>query len=500
MFAREVDYCSGACLLVRRELFEQLGGFDPRYAPAYYEDTDLCFGLRALGYKVIYQPLCEVLHHEGGCENGAKRFQSINRRKFVAKWQGALIRQARPGTTEPELDRRSGPRILVIDHQIPRFDQDSGALRAFMVARLLSTRMDCRVTYMYRGAGTLDRYSRALGGIGVRILEEDEALADLSSGKVDLVVVAREKTAREYIARVHRAAPKVPVVFDTVDVHFVRELRAATLKGDGAAMQAALATKASELDICRQCDLVIAVTEADKSQLLEADPSLSVAVIPNIHETQSMEVSAKDRCSLLFVGGFDHDPNVDAMLYFVRHIWPQIREELGSVNLAIVGSRPPPSIVALEGDGICVSGYVPNLEPYYQRARVCVAPLRYGAGMKGKIGQALSFGVPVVTTDIGAEGMGLVHGTTCLIAPVKPANLFARAVAQLFSDDALWHRLATNGKAHLTAHYSPEAVAPAVAVLREMALPNNKARGRAWVSQPQTREQLSGAAELTSPS
>lgn len=461
-FLREVDYCSAACLLVRRDLFERYGGFDMRYAPAFYEDTDLCFGLRDLGYRVLYQPLCEVEHHEGATAGtdldlGFKRFQKVNRSKFTEKWAHELA--ARPAPSNRNLpaahDRRKGKRILVIDATVPSYDRDSGSLRMFSILKALS-QLGFVVTFLLRRRERLDRYGRALGGIGVRLVPEDKAWKELAAGVHDLVIVSRQAMAERYLGKVKRAAPRVPVVFDTVDVHFVREMRAAELSGDAGEKSHALRTRKEELAAARACDLTLAITRADRDHLRAADSGLTVDILPNVHAVPDAEPSPKGRRTLMFIGGFRHPPNVDAMIYFVGEVLPLIRDKVGNVELEIVGSDPPAEVRALASETISVTGWVPETAPYFRRARVFVSPLRYGSGMKGKIGEALSLGVPVVTTTIGAEGMDLVHGETALIR--DDPESFAADVARLFASDDLWIELVRNGRCHVADNFGPVAL------------------------------------------
>ena len=475
-YLREVDYCSGACLMVRNDLFKRLGGFDMRYYPAYYEDTDLCFGIRSMGYRVLYQPLCEIIHYEGATagrdiNSGFKRFQGINKNKFAAKWKEVLKLQMPQSVenTSVACDRRSGPRILFIDHQVPKCDQDSGSVRIFAIMKIL-TQLGCRVSFILRWGQPFDSYAKALGSIGVRVVREEGGAVwdELSRGDFDIIVISRVHVAELYLDKIKSAAPDTPVVFDTVDVHFIREMRMAELLGDSVEIDKAQKTREMELNIARSCELIIAVTDVDREHLLKEDPSLNVTVIPNIHQKIDVIPSTEGRSSIMFIGGFGHPPNVDAMLYFVREILPLIRRELGDVEFFIVGSSPPDEVMALSSDNIIVTGYVPDTAPYFRKSRVFVAPLRYGAGMKGKIGEAMSHGVPVVTTSIGAEGMGLVHCETALIQDAPEA--FAKEVAKLYRDDALWMKLAVHGQQFIEKNFGPNAVKGNVAILNELAV------------------------------
>lgn len=461
-FMRDVDYCSAACLLVRRSLFESLGGFDSRYAPAFYEDTDLCFGVRDAGSRVIYQPRCEVYHHEGATAGldldlGYKRFQKINQAKFLEKWRTALAGQQAPSSRNlsSARDRRDGPRVVVFDAQVPSPDRDSGSLRMFSILKALN-RLGYRVSFVLRRKARFDEYGRALGGIGVRLVPENDIWSELVRGEQDMVIVSRLAMAQRFFKKIKKAAPRVPVVFDTVDVHFVREIRAAELSGGRQELKDAHRTRAAELAMAARSDLTIAITEADREHLQGENPDLAIEIVPNVHAPAPVVPSIDGRDALMFIGGFRHPPNRDAMVYFTRELLPGINAALGAREFLIVGSEPPEEVRALASEQISVTGYVEETAPYFARSRVFVCPLRYGSGMKGKIGEALTQGVPVVTTPVGAEGMGLVHGETALIQEDPAA--FSRDVVRLFNDDDLWTTLAVNGRRYVTDRFGPAAL------------------------------------------
>jgi glycosyltransferase involved in cell wall biosynthesis len=198
------------------------------------------------------------------------------------------------------------------------------------------------------------------------------------------------------------------------------------------------------------------VTADDKQALLKEDPQLNIAVVPNIHALPSNIVSRGGRRDLLFVGGFSHTPNVDGVLYFVREIFPLLLQRLPETRLWIVGNAPPAEIVALASEQVIVTGYVRHLAPYLESALVSVAPLRFGSGMKGKIGEAMTWGIPVVTTTIGAEGMGLQDGIDALIADI-PED-FAQRIVQLHENPELWESVAQNARKRVERDWSPDAV------------------------------------------
>jgi O-antigen biosynthesis protein len=491
----EVDYCSGAALMVRRELFERLGGFDTRYAPAYYEDTDLCFGVRSLGYKVMYCPNSTVIHFEGitagtDLAGGFKRFQQINKAKFVEKWAVALARQEAPphvsGSQPTTADRRrlapaaalatpvtSGRlHVLIIDPFLPMYDRASGSLRLFRIIQMFRA-MNWDVTFIARNGNGQQVYQRALEALGVKVYPTDpEKMARLgyssSAAPVDLPRLLREHPcqlawlsfydiAEQYLPEIRQHSRGTFIVADTVDVHFLRETRQAELAADTPAVARAAQTRARELAIYAQADTVVTVTDADARALRDAGLTVRTLTLPNIHPQEERTPGWEGRDGLVFVGNFSHTPNVDAVLWLAREIMPRVRERLPGLRLEIVGNNPPAEVRALVDAWTAVRGWVPETAPYLDAARISVAPLRVGAGMKGKVGEALVRGLPVVTTPIGAEGMGLTDGREVLIADT-PDGL-ASAIVRLCEDRALWERMAHAGRQIVEERYGIAAVA-----------------------------------------
>jgi glycosyltransferase involved in cell wall biosynthesis len=192
----------------------------------------------------------------------------------------------------------------------------------------------------------------------------------------------------------------------------------------------------------RSSDLVATVSDEEARVVSRLVPGVRTVVLPTVHDVPSVEPPGFDgRSGMVFIGGFLHDPNVDGMMWFVRDIMPTI--ESAEKHLVILGSDPPESIMALGSPEVDVTGYVEDADPYFNAAAVFVAPLRYGAGVKGKIGHAMSRGLPVVTTSIGAEGIGIIDGVHGLIR--DDAESFAAAVAEVSSNRELWGRLSQAG-------------------------------------------------------
>ncbi len=247
-------------------------------------------------------------------------------------------------------------------------------------------------------------------------------------------------------------APRARLIFDTVDLHYLREQRAAELAHDTELLRLASETKAKELRLVRSADVTLVVSAVEQAMLKREAPAARIEVLSNVHQAPAACAAYEGRKDLCFVGGFQHPPNVDAVRWFVQEIWPAIAQALPEVRCHIIGSRVPEEIAALADQRVLVHGFVAELEPYLDGCRVSVAPLRYGAGVKGKVNQAMAHGLPVVATSVAVEGLQLEAGREALVADTPAA--FAAAVVKLYQDPDLWQRLCEGGRANVAQHFS----------------------------------------------
>jgi GT2 family glycosyltransferase len=463
-FAREVDYCSAASLLIRKEIFERLGAFDQRFAPAYYEDVDLCFGVRSLGYKVVYQPLSRLVHFEGATagadtSKGFKRFQIVNQQKFVEKWREVLERDQLPrdlGKLEEASQRnRDRPRVVVFDERVPSPDRDAGSLRMFMILKTLAKW--CKVIFVPFNRPQGLAYESALWKAGIETAEAVDYRRLLKTGNVKATIVSRPSMGEVFIQRIRRVNPRVKVVFDMVDTHFLRFQREHEISGEPEALAEATRYRKIEKKLAQTSDLVWCASGEDKQVMQREVPNTWIEVVPTIHELRDAGKPFDERTDLLFIGNLAHRPNGDAMLFFLREIFPLLRQDLPNVQLDIIGDCHSDAIAAYNSEAVRIRGYVQDVEPYLRQRRVFIAPLRFGAGIKGKVGEAMAHGLPVVTTSIGAEGFGLTHEFDVMITD-DPAG-FATAVAQLYTQKELWERVAENSRVRIEKHFTPEVIA-----------------------------------------
>ncbi|HET9033911.1 MAG TPA: glycosyltransferase, partial [Dokdonella sp.] len=456
-------------IMLRRQLFEQLGRFDQRYAPAYYEDTDLAFAVRAAGLKVFYEPRSKVVHFEGitagtDTASGMKRFQVINREKFLDKWRDALIRQPAPGTPiHIAATHRAHHRILIVDAVTPMPDQDSGSLRMVNLMRILRG-IGCHVAFMPSNLARVERYTSDLQELGIEVLHHPfnntATLFRERGAEFDAIVLSRHYVAAECIGLARVYASRARLIFDTVDLHYLRELRAAELEGREDLARISAKTRTQEIGIMRECDVTLVVSPVEQEILSRDAPGVAVDVLSNVHEIYGCRKPFAERRDLLFVGGFQHPPNSDAVIWFVSEILPRVLRAIPDLRLHVIGSKVTEAIHALASEQIIVHGFVDDIAPAMDEARISIAPLRYGAGVKGKVNMAMSYGLPVVATPMAVEGMHVTSGEEVLIADT--AEAYADAIIALYNDEAMWQRLSANGLENVREHFSFEAAEKAI--------------------------------------
>ena len=457
-FSRVVDYCSGASLLFARALWDEVGGFDPAFEPAYYEDSDLCMSVASTGKLVKYQPASMVVHNEGRSHGntglGTKRFQFVNRGTFVKKWERELgdhfdRRDDPDAVTLVTVRERSDHRhVVVFEPRLLRPDFDSGSLR---MHRILEAMVAGGLRIHFHSSEkdeVFNPWREEMAARGVEFLSSRSDVATLLSAlqnELEFVWIARPNTFVDIISTIKLHAPAVPVVYDMVDAHGLRLRRAAQLRGDSSLLVEAAALERREVFAANASDIVVSVTEQDEVYINDVvGRPCHFVRIPNVHLPVAEIAPLKGRDGLLFVGGYEHPPNVDAVEFLVREIMPIVWQRYPELKLCLAGSKPTKEVLALAGRRVQVPGWVADLAPLYASHRIAVAPLRFGAGIKGKIGEAMSHGVPVVTTSVGAEGFDARPGLDMEVA--DSAEEFAEAVFRLLEDDAHWAKLGDNGR------------------------------------------------------
>ncbi len=465
-YMRDADYVSGAALMIERDLFVRLNGFDEHFAPAYYEDSDLCFRVRAEGKRVVVQTASEVVHLEGvtaGTDvrgSGMKRYQLVNHRKFYERWKDTLSTHRFNGE-QPDLEaeRMIKRRAYFIDDTVPTPDQDAGS-NAALQHMLALTRLGYKVTFLPAdNMAQINPYTANLQKMGIECLYAPhywsvEEVFRKSRLKPDVVYLHRYINASKYAPLARQHFPDCFIVYNVADLHFLRQQREEAVSGSlGGATRV---TEDSELAAMRQADSVIVHSSVEADILRTKIPKCRVHTVPWTVLPRPAIAPFQERAGYAFVGGYNHRPNVDAALYLAQTIAPLVSKANPAIVGFLVGSKAPPALTSLESENLKILGFVPELKTLFHRLRCTVAPLRYGAGLKGKILESFAHGLPCVMTEMAAEGLNLPEQLEWLVA--RTPEEFARKVAAVHDDATLNEKLSTTGLEFIKNRFSADEV------------------------------------------
>ncbi len=354
--------------------------------------------------------------------------------------------------------------ILFIDSGLPMPDRSSADLRMFTILELLA-RQGHRCHYFVINYAAwsqqkvspadLSRYRNSLEALGIQIHTHsmDRTLLNYD---FDVIYFKYFYPAEKTIASIRLLQPNARIVVDSVDIVYARLFAKAKLENNSEYYAEAELIKNRELATYAQADLTVTITPEDTDILVQDLPNINTFIIPNIHEIYVADGEKTPYPSLVFIGIFSHEPNVDAVFYFYHEIWPTIIKNHPDTHWFIIGGNPPLEIQNLAGSNIEVTGYVPETLPYLKKSWISIAPLRFGAGMKGKVGEAMAAGIPVVTTDFGAQGLDVSNGEQLLIA--STATEYAEQINNLIVDSDRRKYIGDQGRLFIQSHYSTEAV------------------------------------------
>jgi GT2 family glycosyltransferase/SAM-dependent methyltransferase/glycosyltransferase involved in cell wall biosynthesis len=473
-YVREVDYCSGAAIMLPRTRWEEMGGFDEMFLPAYCEDSDLAFRLRSAGWKVLYQPRATVIHYEGvshGTDTGTgiKAHPVENAQKLAARWANTLATEALPSGQHVmrARDRAVGRKIiLVIDHYVPEPDRDAGSrtMLALMEALVASGRV---VKFLPDNLYRTPVYSDALENLGIEILHGPwtESLAvwiSENGADVDEIFVSRPQIAAKYLPLLRQHC-RAPIVFYGHDLHSARMRLEPGALQDAQRLEEAGRMEALERNVWRLVDMVLYPSEEEAKAVRRMEPKANVRPIQAyaLSAPKSRAETSPATSNIIFIGGFRHTPNVDAAVWLATEILPLIQRERADAKLIIAGSNPTRAVLALARPGVEVRGFVSDeeLETIYAEARVALCPLRFGAGVKLKVVEAMHRDVPVVTTTVGAQGL---PDLSALCDVADEAKSLAVATLRLLSDDRLWLERVSAQANYVRSRFSIESMRLAV--------------------------------------
>jgi GT2 family glycosyltransferase len=451
-YIREVDYISGASILLSKRDFDSLGRFDERYVPAYYEDTDLCFSIRhILNKKVVYVPFSRVIHYEGitsgkDVSSGVKKNQIINSEKFLLKWKNTLDTfyfQNNPDNVNKSITKYYDKNIIIIDSYVPCYNRESGSNRLYQILKIIRN-LNYHITFIPDNRNGEQPYTRELQATGINVIYNNNDFYDSFKKEIqetvtntDIAWICRPELFEKYFPLISINA-KVRIIYDTIDLHFLRLEREKELfpkkKNDVKKI------KKMELAAVHLADTTIAISPVDEHILRDYNAK-NIVVIPNIHNLKYtvLKKNFTERKNILFIGSYKHTPNIDAVLWLINEIMPIVWKADPEIKVTLLGSKATKAVENLASDKVVVPGFIADVSSYFNSHRLFVAPLRYGAGMKGKIGQSLEYGLPIVSTSIGVEGMDMKDHESALVA--DDAVSFANCIVELYNNETLWNSI-----------------------------------------------------------
>ncbi len=466
-YVKDVDYITGASILVPRLIFEKLGGFDERFKPAYCEDSDLAFSIRKLGYRTVFQPRSELIHFEG-ISNGKtvksemKSYQISNVMKFREKWASELDNFHKFSETDlfHARDRSFNKKtFLFIDSAVPRFDDNAGNRTVYDYMRTLVS-MGCNVKFMPENFCYDPQYVPIYESMGIEVLyghkyaNEWRSWIKNNSSNIDYVMVFRPDCAKFFMKYI-KDNSSATVLYNVADLHYVRLRREYDVTGNRAYLQESLRYQKIESKLLNSADRCVTVS-SDEAKIMSGIVDASKIRIYPIFcydDCNAVNRSYGGQHDLIFVGSFNHPPNRDAMHWFLDGIFPLIKKEVPDARINIIGSNATDSLIKLSSESVVFHNHVSDdeLNQLYSTSSVCVIPLRFGAGVKGKTLEAMHNSIPIVSTSIGIEGM---QGIDKYISPKETAEEFAAEVIRILSDREYAKALGGSYSRYVSENYS----------------------------------------------
>ena len=467
-YVKEVDYISGAAIMTYRSLWEEIGGFDELFVPAYCDDSDLAFTIRKMGYRVMYQPKSVVVHFEGvsngtDTSSGQKAYQVVNRKKFYEKWKAELDKHPENAANVFQArDRSYGKKtLLMVDHYVPTFDKDAGSRTVYQYLKLF-VKLGFNVKFIGDNFYQEEPYTSVLQQMGIEVLygpyyaQNWENWVRQNGEYIDYVFLNRPHIAPKYVECI-RKYTNARIVYYGHDLAFLREMREYQVTGNAEHKQASQDWKSRELKMMRSADMAYYPSYVEVDEIHSIDPSVKVKAIP-AYLFESVQWEGYDfdnRKDIMFIGGFGHRPNVDAVKWLAKEIYPELMKLLPDVKIHILGSNAPREVQDLASDNFIIEGFVTDeqLEQFYKNCRISLVPLRYGAGIKGKVVEAMRYGIPVVTTTTGAEGIPDAQNALLI---EDDAKMLAQKLAKLYVDEKRLTEMSRNCIDYVRNNYSFE--------------------------------------------
>lgn len=460
----KVDYCSGCSLMFRKYSDNgKLNLFDEEFAPAYFEETDLCFRLKyEQGKDVYFTPFSKVIHFNGVSYNSniaftAKKQELFERNLtiFKRKWQKQIDAIKAEKTQSRILEINENKSIVFYNGVVPEHDTNSGELRLTEIVKAYK-RKNYFVCIIAPKNKIDNPYNEYFQRLGVCVYYEHQKTDDRKKFLKRLRLqspISWFYAVKMFLKNYQRALsanPDSKLIYDMVDIHHLRYQRAIKLEPKRFSHKKNYRKYLrQEKFAAKKANLVVTISDDEKAYMRNFVGGDQMITISNIHYIKKnlQEVPSFDgRNGILFVGSV-HPPNIDAVNFLVNEIMPLVWQIDDTIKVHIVGNVNQ-VMSEISHPNVFFHGFISDMVPFLLESRLMVAPLRYGAGVKGKIGQAFEYFLPVVTTSIGAEGMGLENGVNALIADEK--HDFAGKIMELYQNRELWKEIQANSERSLS--------------------------------------------------
>lgn len=466
-YITKVDYCSGCSLLFKK--YDDNGNlnlFDEQFAPAYFEETDFCFNLKYIQNKEIYYtPFSEIIHFNGVTYNSSKNSDlsqndkkealfKTNAEKFKAKWKKQIDDIKAPNIEERILEKYNNKSIVFFCGYMPEFNKDSGSNRLKEIISgffQLGYHITLVCEYLYKDDEYISLYER----LGVNVFYEYKKYTGYDKYLVDQKINANivwfngPTEFLKYYHTVKKIMPKAKFIYDMVDIHHLRHKRALEINPlDLNAKKEYSHYKKIEIKSSYLADYIITVSKDEEQYMKSILNDKKILTISNIHYSKidkNKTLPFNERKDILFIGS-THTPNIDSVYYLYNEIMPIVWNKIPELKVNIVGTVKN-EVKDINHPNFKFWGHVENIDSFFCTNKFMIAPLRYGAGVKGKIGQAFEYFLPVITSSIGAEGMNLINNKSALIEDTKEG--FANAIINLTTNYELWNTLQSNSENNL---------------------------------------------------
>lgn len=472
-YFKEVDYLPAVCLMIRAALWKKSGGFDLNFT-SYFVEADLSFKARRLGYKVMYQPKSKLACCHQDTENITiakdKENRNTSRNAFVKKWNVILQKEHFPKREHLYWARdrsRNKKTIVVVDENGPKIDKQTVARSTFHYMKLF---VSMGMNVIFIGDNYWENHSRycrqepyttTLEDLGIQVLygqwNESNLVSWIKghSEYIDYVYLCRPHIAIKYIEN-FREFTNAKVIYNICDLHYIRELRNYEITKDPQALQLSERWKRIEFNLFEKSHVIHVLSSFEKKILKRSFPDKKVRQIPVFIYDQIPEIPPYEkRSDIMFVGQFEHKPNTDGVLWFVHSVLPLLIKNDPSIKFYILGAKLTDTIKQLSTENVIVIGQVTDkeLEEFYHKSKLVIAPLRFGAGVKGKVIEAMYYGVPAITTSIGAEGLPDIEK---FLPIANDKEQWVRYILDIYYSKDRWQYISAKSRDYVRRFFSKE--------------------------------------------